>query len=69
MALCNSVLGTSLETRMRKQGRLLTYPLLGNAAIIAVLAAAGYAYVRFVQQPQQARKPTVTNGAGAKKTN
>lgn len=41
----------------------------GNAAIIAVLAAAGYAYVRFVQQPQQGRKPAVTNGAGVKKTN
>ncbi|KAH6635782.1 hypothetical protein F5144DRAFT_600573 [Chaetomium tenue] len=41
----------------------------GNAAILAVLAAAYYAYVRFVQQPQQGRKPAVTNGAGAKKTN
>jgi len=43
----------------------------GNAVIIAVLAAASYAYVRFIQQPQQqGRKPAVTNGAGAgKKTN
>ncbi|KAK4041351.1 hypothetical protein C8A01DRAFT_14909 [Parachaetomium inaequale] len=42
-----------------------------NAAILAVIAAAGYAYVRFVQQPQQqGRKPAVVNGAGAgKKTN
>ncbi|KAK4097615.1 hypothetical protein N658DRAFT_268801 [Parathielavia hyrcaniae] len=42
-----------------------------NAVVIAVVAAAGYAYVRFVQQPQpQGRKPIGVNGAGAgKKTN
>jgi hypothetical protein len=71
LALWNSmsVLGICLEIRMTEQNRLLINTLLGNAAIIAVLAAAGYAYVRFVQQPQQGRKPAVTNGAGAKKTN
>jgi hypothetical protein len=44
---------------------------LANAAVLAVLAAVGYAYMRFVQQPQQqGRKPAVLNGAGAgKKTN
>ncbi|KAL2148040.1 hypothetical protein VTI28DRAFT_96 [Corynascus sepedonium] len=45
----------------------------GNAVMIALISAAGYAYVRFVQQPQkqQGRKPAVTNGAGGagKKTN
>ncbi|KAH6624004.1 hypothetical protein B0J18DRAFT_427046 [Chaetomium sp. MPI-SDFR-AT-0129] len=42
----------------------------GNAAIIAVLGAAYFAYGRFVKQPQQGRKPAVVNGAGAgKKTN
>lgn len=61
--------GTSSEIRIAEQYQLLTGTLLGNAAIIAVLAAAGYAYVRFVQQPQQGRKPAVTNGAGVKKTN
>ncbi|KAK4150868.1 hypothetical protein C8A00DRAFT_17659 [Chaetomidium leptoderma] len=43
----------------------------GNAVILAVIGAAIYAYMRFVQQPQQqGRKPAVVNGAGAgKKTN
>jgi hypothetical protein len=41
----------------------------GNAVFLAVVAAAGYAYMRFVR-PQQARKPAMTNGVGAgKKTN
>ncbi|KAK4118593.1 hypothetical protein N657DRAFT_583391 [Parathielavia appendiculata] len=42
-----------------------------NAVVIALVAAAGYAYVRFVQQPQQqGRKPIGVNGAGiGKKTN
>jgi phage-related protein len=38
----------------------------GNAVFLAVVAAAGYAYMRFVR-PQQARKPAVTNGVGAGK--
>ncbi|KAL2170725.1 hypothetical protein VTG60DRAFT_4473 [Thermothelomyces hinnuleus] len=43
----------------------------GNAVIIAVLAAAVFAYIRFVRTPQaQGRKPAVTNEVGAgKKTN
>lgn len=40
----------------------------GNAVFIAVVAAAGYAYMRFVQQPQQqGRKPAIANGVGAGK--
>ncbi|KAL2020011.1 hypothetical protein VTK56DRAFT_8914 [Thermocarpiscus australiensis] len=41
----------------------------GNIVALGVIAAAGYAYMRFVQQPQQqGRKPVAVNGAG-KKTN
>ncbi|KAK4135221.1 hypothetical protein BT67DRAFT_448864 [Trichocladium antarcticum] len=42
----------------------------GNVVVLGVVAAAGYAYIRFVQQPQQqGRKPAIVNGAGAKKVN
>jgi hypothetical protein len=40
----------------------------GNIVVLGVVAAGGYAYLRFVQPQQQGRKPVV-NGAGAKKTN
>jgi len=43
--------------------------VVGNAAILAVIGGACYAYMRFVQQPQkQGRRPLGVAGAG-KKTN
>lgn len=44
---------------------------IGNAVILAVIGAAGYAYIRFVQQPQQqqGRRPVTAGTGGVKKTN
>ncbi|KAG7291323.1 hypothetical protein NEMBOFW57_001336 [Staphylotrichum longicolle] len=45
--------------------------IAGNAVILAVIGAAGYAYIRFVQQPQQqqGRRPVTAGTGGVKKTN
>ncbi|KAJ4294965.1 hypothetical protein N0V88_005205 [Collariella sp. IMI 366227] len=41
----------------------------GNVVILALIGAAGYAYMRFVQQPQQQGRRPAVNGTGAKKIN
>ncbi|KAL2127306.1 hypothetical protein VTI74DRAFT_10948 [Chaetomium olivicolor] len=38
----------------------------GNAAILALVGAAGYAYMRFVQQRQQHGRKPAANGVGPK---
>ena len=56
---------------MEKKIEEIANAMTGNAVIIAVIGAAGYAYIRFVQQPQQqqGRRPVTAGAAGAKKIN
>lgn len=43
--------------------------VIANIVVLGLVGAAGYAYMRFVQQPQQQGRKPMVNGVGAKKVN